>query len=354
MSFEVKAFSATSPTSPLGPTTITRYEPTGHDVRIEILYCGICHSDVHAARDEAHDLMPTTYPIVPGHEIVGRVTAVGPEATQHRVGDVVAVGCLVDTDRTCPNCRRGFEQLCPAMTLTYNAPDRRHGGMTYGGYSEEVVVDEHFVFRVPPNLSLPGVAPLVCAGITAYSPIRRAGVREGTRVAIVGLGGLGHMGVKFALALGAHVAVVTHSPGKREDALRLGAHEVIVSTDEDDMMHHEGCFDFVLDTVAANHDINHNISLLDVDGMMTMVGKQIRPLMVSPFLLKLGRRSIGGSVGGGVAETQEMLDFCGAHNITADVELVPMQRVNEAYERLTRCDVKYRFVIDMATLKSPQ
>eukprot|EP00727_Mastigamoeba_balamuthi_P010858 m51a1_g6395 putative alcohol dehydrogenase (233) ;mRNA; f:210575-211273 len=218
--------------------TITRYEPTSHEVRIEILYCGICHSDVHAARDEAHEFDPTFYFIVPGHEIVGRVTAVGPEATKYRVGDVVAVGSLVNSDRTCPNCRRGFEQLCPAKLETYNGIDQRHvDTMTYGGYSECIVVDEHFVFRVPPNLSLPGVAPLVCAGITAYSPIRRAGVREGTRVAIVGLGGLGHMGVKFALALGAHVAVVTHSPGKREDALRLGAHEVIVSTDEDDMMH---------------------------------------------------------------------------------------------------------------------
>eukprot|EP00727_Mastigamoeba_balamuthi_P010922 m51a1_g6452 putative alcohol dehydrogenase (353) ;mRNA; f:440100-441158 len=351
MSFEVRAIAATSASAPLGPTTVTRRQPTGHDVRIDVLFCGICRTDLHCVRDEAHDFMPTKYPVVPGHEIVGRVAALGPDASKHQVGDVVAVGCLVDSDRTCPNCLRSLEQFCPSRTETFGAPDRRHGGVTFGGYSEGIVVDEHFVFRVPANLSLPGVAPLVCAGITTYSPLRQAGVHKGSRVGIVGLGGLGHMGVKFALALGAHVTVITHSPGKKDDAIRLGAHEVVVSSDTGDMKRHACCFDFILDTVSASHDINQLVALLAVDGRLTIVGVLLKPVPVVTLSLMFARRSIGGSMIGGVAETQEMLDFCGEHNITAEVEIVSAQMVNEAYDRLARSDIKYRFVIDTSSLR---
>jgi uncharacterized zinc-type alcohol dehydrogenase-like protein len=347
-----KAYSAASETSPLAADTIPRRNPTDRDVQIEILFCGICHSDLHQVRNEWQEAMPTVYPCVPGHEIVGRVTKVGSAVTKYKQGDLVAVGCMVDSDHTCPACREGLEQFCPNFTLTYNFPDKHLGGVTYGGYSDSIVVDERFVLRVPANLDLAGAAPLLCAGITTYSPMRHWGVTKGQKVGVVGLGGLGHMGVKFAHALGAHVVVFTTSPGKTEDALRLGADEVVVSRDADVMMTHAGGFDFILDTVSANHDINGYLNLLRRDGNLTLVGAPEQPLAVSAFSLIMGRRSLSGSPIGGVAETQEMLDFCGKHNITADVEVIPIQKVNEAYERLLKSDVKYRFSIDMSSLKS--
>jgi uncharacterized zinc-type alcohol dehydrogenase-like protein len=295
--------------------------------------------------------MPTVYPIVPGHEIVGRVTNVGSAVTKFKRGDLAAVGCLVDSDRTCPECKAGFEQFCPNLTLTFNSPDKHLGGVTYGGYSESIVVDERFVLRVPSNLSLAGAAPLLCAGITTYSPMRRWGVTGGKKVGVVGLGGLGHMGVKFARAFGAHVVVFTTSPNKKEAALRLGAHEVVVSRDNDEMQKHVGSFDFILDAVSADHDINAYINLLHRGGNITIVGAPPKPLAVTAFGLIVGNRSFSGSMIGGIAETQEMLDFCGQHNIIADVEVIPIQKVNEAYERMLESDVKYRFSIDMASLK---
>jgi uncharacterized zinc-type alcohol dehydrogenase-like protein len=349
--YKAKAYSAASATSPLAATQIPRREPTECDVQIDILFCGICHSDLHSVRNEWSSIMPTVYPIVPGHEIVGRVTKVGSAVTKFKPGDLVGVGCLVDSDRTCPNCRDDLEQLCPNQILTFNSPDKHLGGVTYGGYSESIVVDEPFVLSIPANLNLAGVAPLLCAGITTYSPMRRWGNLKGKKVGVVGLGGLGHMGVKFARAFGARVVVFTTSPGKKEDALRLGAHEVILSTNADEMQQHAGSFDFILDTVAADHDINAYLNMLGRDGNITLVGALEKPLAVSAFALLLGRRSLSGSVIGGLKETQEMLDFCGTHNITADVEVIPIQKVNEAYERLAKSDVKYRFSIDMTSLK---
>ena len=336
----------------MAATTISRRDPGDHDVQIEILFCGICHSDLHQVRDEWKNVMPTVYPCVPGHEIVGRVAKVGSAVTKFKSGDLAAVGCMVDSDRTCPECQAGLEQFCPNFTLTYNFPDRHLGGVTYGGYSDNIVVDERFVLRVPSNLNLAGAAPLVCAGITTYSPMRHWGVTKGKKVGIVGLGGLGHMGVKFAHALGAHVVVFTTSPGKKEDARRLGADEVVVSRNADEMRKHDGSFDFILDSVSAEHDINAFIQLLRRDGNITMVGAPDKPLPVSVFGLIFRRRSVSGSPIGGIPETQEMLDFCGQHNITADVEVIPIQKVNEAYERLLKADVKYRFAIDMASLKT--
>ena len=351
--YDAKAYSTAGATSPLAAATIPRRDPTDRDVQIEILFCGICHSDLHSARDEWSAVMPTVYPCVPGHEIVGRVARVGSAVTRHQEGDLVGVGCLVDSDHTCPNCRADLEQLCPDMTLTYNSPDR-HGTapVTYGGYSESVVVDERFVLKIPGNLDLAGAAPLLCAGITTYSPMRRGGVGPGKKVGVVGLGGLGHMGVKFARAFGAQVVVFTTSPNKREDALRLGAHEVVVSRNSDEMQAHAGSFDFILDCVAADHDVNAYLNLLARDGNLTLVGAPEKPLAVSAFALLFGRRSLSGSIIGGIAETQEMLDFCGEHGITSDVEVIPIQKLNEAYERMLRSDVKYRFSIDMASLKS--
>jgi len=350
--YNTKAYSAASATSPLASTAIPRRDPTPNDVQIEIIFCGICHSDLHQVRNEWSTIMPTVYPIVPGHEIVGRVTKVGSAVTRYKPGDLAAVGCMVDSDRTCPHCQAGLEQFCPKMTLTFNSPDKHLGGVTYGGYSDSIVVDERFVLRVPANLSLAGAAPLLCAGITTYSPIRRWGVTKGKKAGVVGLGGLGHMGVKFAHALGAHVVVFTTSPNKKENALRLGADEVVVSRDANQMQKHTGSFDFILDAVSAHHDINAYINLLRPDGTITIVGAPEKPLAVSAFSLLIGRRNLSGSLIGGIAETQEMLDFCGKHNITADVEVIPIQKVNEAYERLLKSDVKYRFSIDMASLKS--
>ncbi len=350
--YNAKAYSAGSASSPLASASIVRRDPTAHDVQIDILFCGICHSDLHQTRNEWNDVMPTVYPCVPGHEIVGRVTRVGPAVTRFKPGDLAAVGCMVDSDGTCPECQVGLEQFCPNITLTYNSPDKHLGGVTRGGYSESVVVDQRFVLRVPFNLDLAGTAPLLCAGITTYSPMHHWGVTTGKKVGVVGLGGLGHMGVKFAHALGAHTVVFTTSPGKKEDALRLGADEVVLSRNANEMKAHAGSFDFILDAVSADHDINAYIQMLRRDGNITMVGAPEKPLPVSVFGLIFGRRSLSGSPIGGIAETQEMLDFCGAHNITSDVEVIPIQKVNEAYERLLKADVKYRFSIDMASLKS--
>lgn len=350
--YNAKAYSAASGTSPLASTKIDRRDLTDRDVQIEILFCGICHSDIHQVRNEWSSVLSTVYPIVPGHEIVGRVIKVGSAVTKYKPGDTVAVGCMVDSDGTCSQCKAGLEQFCPNMVLTFNGPDKHLGGVTYGGYSESIVVDEHFVLRVPSNLNIAGVAPLLCAGITTYSPMRRWEVTKGKKVGVVGLGGLGHMGVKFAHAFGAHVVVFTTSPGKKEDALRLGADEVVVSKNQDEMQKYTSSFDFILDTISADHDINAYLNLLHRDGNLTLVGAPTKPLSVSAFSLIMGRRSLSGSNIGGIAETQEMLDFCGKHNITADVEVIPIQKVNEAYERMLKSDVKYRFSIDMASLKS--
>lgn len=347
-----KAYSAASPTSRLASATINRRETTAHDVKIEILFCGVCHSDLHTVRNEWAAMMPTVYPCVPGHEIVGRVTEVGSDVSQHKLGDMVGVGCLVDSDHTCPQCQAGFEQFCPEMTMTYNSTDKHLGGVTYGGYSDSIVVDERFVLSLPSNLDLAGAAPLLCAGITTYSPMHHWGAGPGKKVGVVGIGGLGHMGVKFAHAMGAHTVVFTTSPSKREDALRLGADEVVISSDANAMQKHAGSFDFILDAVSADHDINACINLLARDGNITLVGAPEKPLAVSAFALLFGRHSLSGSLIGGIGETQEMLNFCGAHNITADVEVIPIQKVNEAYERLLGSDVKYRFSIDMESLKS--
>jgi uncharacterized zinc-type alcohol dehydrogenase-like protein len=350
--YNTKAYSATSATSQLASTTIKRRDPTEQDVQIEILYCGICHSDLHQVRNEWSGVMPTVYPCVPGHEIVGRVTKVGSAVSKFKPADLAAVGCMVDSDGTCPECQAGLEQFCPNFTLTYNFPDKHLGGVTFGGYSDSIVVDQGFVLRVPSNLKPAGAAPLLCAGITTYSPMRHWGVTKGKKVGVVGIGGLGHMGVKFAHALGAQVVVFTTSPKKKDDALRLGADEVVISRNVDEMQKHAGSFDFILDAVSADHDISAYINLLRRDGNITLVGAPEKPLPVSAFGLIMGRRSLSGSPIGGIAETQEMLDFCGQHNITADVEVIPIQKVNEAYERLLKSDVKYRFSIDMASLKS--
>jgi len=349
--YNTRAYSAASATSPLASSRINRRDPGERDVQIEILFCGICHSDLHLARNEWSKVMPTVYPVVPGHEIVGRVTTVGSAVTKFRPGDLAAVGCLVDSDRSCPHCQTGNEQACRNQVLTYNSPDRHLGGVTYGGYSDSIVVDEHFVLRVPATLDLAGAAPLLCAGITTYSPMRHWGVGKGKKVGVVGLGGLGHMAVKFGRAFDAHVVVFTTSPGKRDDALRLGADEVVVSRNADEMKKHAGSFDFILDAVSADHDINAYLNLLARDGNLTLVGAPEKPLSVASFALIMARRSLSGSNIGGIAETQEMLDFCGTHNITADVEVIPIQKVNEAYERMLKGNVKYRFAIDMASLR---
>ena len=347
-----KAYAASSSTSLLAFSTIPRREPTDRDVEIDILFCGVCHSDLHQARSE-WSAVPTTYPCVPGHEIVGRVTKIGSAVTKHRVGDLVGVGCLVDSDQKCPSCAANLEQFCPHAIFTYNSPDK-HGTapVTYGGYSTSIVVDEHFTLKVPTNLNLAGVAPLLCAGITTYSPIRRWGDVKGKKVGVVGLGGLGHMGVKFAHAFGAHTVVLTTSASKKENAQRLGADEVIVTRDANEMQKHAGSFDFILDTVSADHDINAYLNLLVTDGTLTLVGLPSQPLSVAAFGLLPGRKRLAGSLIGGIAETQEMLDFCGANQIVSDVEVIGIQQVNEAYERLLKSDVKYRFSIDMASLKS--
>ena len=344
-----KAFAAQSADSPLGPFSIERREPLPSDVEIDILFCGVCHSDLHFASNEGG---MTQYPIVPGHEILGRVTRVGENVTKLKVGDLAAVGCLVDSCRTCSSCSQGLEQFCVnGATFTYNGEDKHSGGMTFGGYSEKVVVDEAFTLRVPSNLDPAGAAPLLCAGITTYSPLRKWGAGPGRKVGVVGLGGLGHMGVKFAHAFGAHTVLFTTSESKVDDGKRLGADEVVISKDEDAVAAHAGSFDMILDTVSADHDLDAYLSLLKLDGSLVLVGAPPAPQPVSVFSLLMPRRNLAGSLIGGIPETQEMLDFCGELDIACDVELIRMDQINEAYERMLRSDVKYRFVIDMASLK---
>ncbi len=345
---KTNAYAAQNATNPLAPFNFQRRDVGEHDVQIEILYCGVCHSDLHTARNEWQN---TTYPCVPGHEIVGRVVKVGAHVKKFKEGDTAGVGCMVDSCRTCANCEEDLEQFCDNLTFTYNSPDKHAGGTTFGGYSESIVVDEAFVLQVPKNLDLAGVAPLLCAGITTYSPLRRNNVTEGQKVGVVGLGGLGHMGVKLAKAFGAHVVVFTTSPNKVEDALRLGADEVVNSKNADEMKKHLNSFHFILDTVSAQHDINAYLFLLKRDGNLTQVGVPAEPLSLNVGSLIFGRRSLSGSLIGGIKETQEMLDFCGKHNITSDIELIPIQNINQAYDRLEKSDVKYRFVIDMGSLQ---
>ncbi len=344
-----KAYAAQTATTPLAPLTIDRREPTPTDVAIEILFCGVCHSDIHTARGEWGG---TTFPCVPGHEIVGRVTEVGSDVKNFKVGDLAGVGCMVDSDRTCPNCRDGLEQFCESRaTFTYNSPDPHTGKTTYGGYSTAIVVDEAFVLRISDKLDLAATAPLLCAGITTYSPMKHWEVKKGQKVGIVGLGGLGHMGVKFAHAFGAHVVLFTTSPGKTEDAKRLGADEVVVSKNEEEMKAHLNSFDFILDTVSAKHPLDSYLQLLKRDGKMCMVGASPDPLPVNVFSLIGGRKQLAGSLIGGIAETQEMLDFCAEHGIVSEIEMIKMEEINDAYERMLKSDVKYRFVIDLASLK---
>jgi uncharacterized zinc-type alcohol dehydrogenase-like protein len=344
-----KAYATQSEKSPLALLSIPRRDPDPHDVQIEILYCGVCHSDLHTARNERHG---TTYPCVPGHEIIGRVVKAGAQVKKFKEGDIAAIGCMVDSCHECQNCKEDLEQFCENGTVfTYNSRDKHTGLMTYGGYSESIVVDEAFVFRVPKNLDLAGAAPLLCAGITTYSPLRFHKVGKGQKVGIVGLGGLGHMGVKLANALGAHVVLFTTSPNKTQDALRLGAQEVVISKNENEMKKHANSFHFILDTVSAAHNINAYLNLLKRDGTLTQVGAPPTPLAVDVFNLIFGRKKFTGSLIGGIQETQEMLDFCGEHGIESEIELIPIQKINEAYERLLKGNVKYRFVIDMASLK---
>ncbi|HEX2616773.1 MAG TPA: NAD(P)-dependent alcohol dehydrogenase [Flavobacteriales bacterium] len=334
----------------MAPTDIQRREPGPHDVELEILFCGVCHSDIHTARNEWSG---TLYPCVPGHEIVGRVTRVGAQVTKFKVGDTSAVGCMVDSCRTCTNCQDGLEQYCTNGAIyTYNSRDAHLNAHTLGGYSSSIVVDEAYVLRVPAGLDLAAAAPLLCAGITTYSPLRHWHAGPGKKVGIVGLGGLGHMAVKFARAFGAHVVLFTTSQSKVEDGLRLGAHEVVVSTDPEAMAKHSMSFDLILDAVSAQHDINAYLGLLKLNGTLTLVGAPEHPLPVSAFSLLTQRRSFAGSGIGSIGETQEMLDFCAEHNITPEIEMIRMDQVNEAWERMLKQDVRYRFVIDMSTLRA--
>ncbi len=350
--FTSKCISAANPTAKLAASSIKRREPGPSDVQLEILFCGVCHSDLHQVRDEWKAVMPTVYPCVPGHEIVGKVVKVGNAVRKFKVGEMAAVGCMVDSCRTCAPCKAGLEQFCEKMaTFTYNSPDAKLGGVTYGGYSDGIVVDEAFTLKVPKGLDPAAAAPLLCAGITTYSPMRHWKVGKGMKVGVVGLGGLGHMGVKFANALGANVVLFTTSPSKAEDARRLGAHEVVISKDAAAMTKQAGTFDFILDTVSAAHDVNAYIALLKLDGTLTTVGAPEQPLPVAAFGLIFGRRRFAGSAIGGIRETQEMLDFCASKNLACDIEKIPIQKINEAYDRLLKADVKYRFVIDMASLK---
>jgi uncharacterized zinc-type alcohol dehydrogenase-like protein len=350
--FTARAYAAHSATTALVPFTLPRRSLRPQDVQIEILFCGVCHSDLHQVRNEWQSVMPTVYPCVPGHEIVGRVVKVGGAVKKFKEGDLAAVGCMVDSCRVCASCRAGEEQYCENFfTLTYNGEDKILGGVTYGGYSDSIVVDEAYVLRVSSKLDPAGTAPLLCAGITTYSPLRHWNVGKGQKVGIVGLGGLGHMGVKFAHAFGAHVVLFTTSASKTADALRLGADEVVISKNQAEMQKHAGSFNFILDAVSAEHDVNAYLSLLKRDGTLTLVGAPEKPFPVSAFNFLMGRRSLAGSAIGGIRETQEMLDFSADHGITADIELIRIEQINHAYERLLKSDVKYRFVIDMASLR---
>jgi uncharacterized zinc-type alcohol dehydrogenase-like protein len=346
--FVCEAYAAPAADKPLRPHTIERRDPTPEDVQIDILYCGVCHSDLHMARNEWHF---TTYPVVVGHEIVGRVSKVGSDVTKFQVGDLVGVGCMVDSCRTCPNCREGLEQYCDVGNIqTYGGIEKQTGKPTNGGYSKSITVYEGFVLKIPEGMDLAATAPLLCAGITTWSPLRHWKVGPGQKVGIVGLGGLGHMGVKFARALGAHVVLFTTSPSKIEDGKKLGAHEVVVSKNADEMAAHAQSFDFILDCVSADHDINAYLDLLTRDGTLCLVGAPEHPQPVAAFPLLMKRRRFAGSGIGGIAETQEMLDFCARHGITADVEVIRMDQINDAYERMLKQDVRYRFSIDMSTL----
>ncbi|WFB37158.1 NAD(P)-dependent alcohol dehydrogenase [Kiritimatiellota bacterium B12222] len=344
------AYAATSATEKLGLSKINRREVAAGDVLIEIDYCGVCHSDIHMARNEWGN---TIYPLVPGHEIIGRVKKVGPEVSAFKPGDLVGVGCMVDSCQSCSSCNEGLEQYCEnGMTLTYGSPDPASGGFTYGGYSSHIVVSEKFVLHISEKLDTQAVAPLLCAGITTYSPLRQWQVKKGDKVGVIGLGGLGHMGVKFAHAMGAHVVMITTSPEKGEDAKKLGADEVLISKDSEAMNSHANSFDFLLNTIPVGHDMNPYVALLKRDATMTIVGA-IEPLdPVSGGGLIMGRKRIAGSLIGGIKETQEMLDFCAEHNIVSDIEMINIQEINEAYERIISSDVKYRFVIDMKSLKA--
>jgi alcohol dehydrogenase (NADP+) len=344
-----KAYGTHAAEKPLELLQIQRREVTPRDVEIEIRYCGICHSDLHTVRNEWEN---TKYPSVPGHEIVGVVTKVGSQVTRFKVGDLAGVGCMVDSCRECPQCKNNLEQYCvPGTTMTFNSPDPHLGGFTYGGYSERIVVDEHFVLRLPENLDLAATAPLLCAGITTYSPLRHWKVGPGQKVGIVGLGGLGHMAVKLAKAMEAHVVVFTTSPSKTAAAEQLGADEVVLSTDPVQMKKHASSLHFIMDTVSAPHDVNAYLRLLQVDGALVLVGAPLEPLPIVSFSLIMGRKTFAGSLIGGIAETQEMLDFCGKHGIVADIELIMVGEINAAYERLLKGDVRYRFVIDMGSLR---
>ena len=347
--FHCTGFAAESASAPLASFTFERRDPGADDVEIKIRYCGVCHSDLHQARNEWAN---TVYPCVPGHEIVGEVTRVGKNVTAFKVGDLAGVGCMVDSCRTCEACKSGQENYCkPGFTATYNSPDAKsEGGHTFGGYSSHIVVDRAFCLHIPKSLDLAGVAPLLCAGITTYSPLRHWGVKKGDKVGIVGLGGLGHMGLKLAHAMGAKVTLFTTSPGKEEDARRLGADNVVISKDEKAMAGQAESFDFILDTVAAQHDINAYLACLKQDKTLVQVGAPEKPLEVNVFSVIWRRRSFAGSLIGGIKETQEMLDFCAEHGITADIEMIKMDQIEAAYERMLKSDVKYRFVIDMASL----
>ena len=346
----VKAIGTEAAEAPLKQMDIKRRAVTAHDVEIEILFCGVCHSDLHTARNEWQG---TKYPNVPGHEIVGRITSVGDHVKNFKVGDLAGVGCMVDSCRECESCKKGLEQFCEeGNTQTYNAPDKHLGGVTFGGYSESVTVDENYVLKVPSNLELAAVAPLLCAGITTYSPLKHWNVGKGSKVGVVGIGGLGHMAIKLAKAMGAEVTVFTTSQSKFDDAKRLGADHVVLSKDAEQMKAAKSSLNFIVDTVSAKHDIDSYLALLKVDGVIALVGAPMEPLPVHSFSLLMGRKSFAGSNIGGIAETQEMLDFCAEHNIVSDIELIKADQVNEAYERLLKGDVKYRFVIDMASLRN--
>jgi alcohol dehydrogenase (NADP+) len=344
-----KGYAAHAAEAPLKPFSFQRREPTATDVQIEILFCGVCHSDLHIARNEWGR---TTYPCVPGHEIAGRVVKVGRDVRKLKEGDLAAVGCLVDSDRVCENCRAGLEQFCEqGATLTYNSEDRHTGGITYGGYSRSIVVDQDFVLRLSNKLDLAAAAPLLCAGITTYSPLRKWKAGRGQKIAVIGLGGLGHMALKFANAFGADVTLFTTSSGKAADAKRLGAHDVVISNDEETMKKHQKRFDFIIDTVSARHDLNAYLALLKRDGVLVLVGIPPEAVAVDAFHLLVPRRQLAGSLIGGIAETQEMLDFCAERGIAAEIELITIDKINEAYERMLKSDVKYRFVIDMGSLR---
>ena len=343
-----KTYATHSATAPLEPWTIERRNPKPHDVQLEILYCGVCHSDLHFARN---DWGMSIYPLVPGHEIVGRVTAVGDHAKKFKVGDLAGIGCLVDSCRECDNCKDGLEQYCNVSPVfSYNGNERDGSGNTYGGYSKSILAHEDFVLKISDKLPLEAVAPLLCAGITTYSPLRHWKISKGMRVAILGLGGLGHMGVKLAVSMGAEVTVLSHSAWKKTDALRLGAHKFVLTTNEEETKEVMGYFDFILDTVSAEHDYNFYLALLRTNGVMVCVGVPPMPAQIPAMNLIFGRKSFAGSLIGGIGETQEMLDYCAEHKIVSDIELIAMKDINDAYERLLKGDVKYRFVIDMATL----